>query len=122
MQRKSAQPRQTERFILIDHQRKVAKLSADDLYTNARVGRRFCIGYRKVLRMSDQMDGSMVVPSPLPEQIEINGVTYVRQADWVDARVNEINLYQEVAKRTGLSLRQVFWFQRGFGDGSVMPD
>ncbi len=61
-------------------------------------------------------------PELLPETVEINGITYRRESGWVDSRVNQIKNYQEIAKRTGLSLRQVFWFQRGFGDGTAMPD
>lgn len=64
---------------------------------------------------------SFVLPANLPETIEINGVTYARQADWVDQRVNEINAYEEISRRTDLSVRQVIWFCHADRSG-VMPD
>jgi hypothetical protein len=61
-------------------------------------------------------------PNGAPEIFEINGVTYRREADWIDERVNKIKSYQAIADRTGLSLRQVFWFSNGFSHGIVMPE
>lgn len=49
-------------------------------------------------------------PAEMPETMVINGVTYRREFDWVDKTVSEINEYQELAQRTGLTLRQAYWF------------
>lgn len=46
----------------------------------------------------------------LPETIEINGVTYRREGDFVDKQVNQIKEYQAIAHRTGITLRQAVWF------------
>lgn len=67
--------------------------------------------------MSEQANVAAVTESP--ETIEINGVTYRREADWVDAEVNQILSYQAIAERTDLTLRQAVWFARG---RETLPD
>lgn len=65
----------------------------------------------------------------MPETLVINGVTYRREADELDELANTIEGYQAIAKRTGLSLRQVAWFGGYMRAGlspsaiaTVMPD
>ena len=62
------------------------------------------------------------MPEPLPEKIEINGVTYVRQANWIDECVNQIASYQAIARRTGITLQQAIWFRNRQPSDQVMPD
>lgn len=59
-----------------------------------------------------------VFSGELPEKIEINGVTYRREADWVDEQVNLIRCYQAIADCTGVSLRRAVWFR----SGTFLPD
>ena len=68
---------------------------------------------------TDATQSTDAPPSTMPETIEVNGVTYRREADWVDKAVSEIKCYQEIAKRTGLTLRQAYWLS---GPGTVLPD
>lgn len=57
--------------------------------------------------------------APPPETIEINGVTYRRESDFVDKQVNQIKDYQAIAKRAGITLRQAVWFNHRDG---ILPD
>lgn len=61
---------------------------------------------------------ALVVPGELPEKIIVNGVTYLRQNDWIDHGVNKIEAFKTIARRTGLTLKQAIWFTRE----AVMPD
>lgn len=56
--------------------------------------------------------------APLPETIEINGVTYRRESNDVDKQVNRIKDYIAIANRAGVSLQQAYFFRTGL----VIPD
>lgn len=53
---------------------------------------------------------AMVIPGELPEKIIVNGVTYLRQSDEIDATANLIWKYKEIALRGDVSLAQAVWF------------
>lgn len=60
---------------------------------------------------SGKLDFIASGPTPeMPETIEINGVTYVRQMNGYDELASQIEAYQAIATRTGLEFRQVAWF------------
>lgn len=65
---------------------------------------------------------TLSVPVDLPETIIVNGVTYRREAGWIDQQVSQIQAYKEIAERTDLTLRQAVWFHTGRSLDSVLPD
>lgn len=62
---------------------------------------------------------------PLPEKIEINGVTYWRSSDNVELAIGKIRSYQIIAEQTGVSLSQAVWLYTYLihhATDGVMPD
>lgn len=72
--------------------------------------------------MSEQEQGSVKInqgssksvttasADAMPETIELNGVTYRREADWVEKEANRILNFKTIARLAGVRLEQAVWF------------
>lgn len=58
----------------------------------------------------------------VPREVVINGVTYRRETDAVEATINRINEYKRIAQEAGVSLAVAVWFHDdGQRQGTPFP-